>query len=133
MPHILVVDDDSTLLKLTVTVLAKEGHTVTACSTGEDALRMLGLRPSDPEREPPDLVLLDIMMPKLDGYSLGRAIRESPRTRRVPILIISALAEMSRLFTATVQVEGFLRKPFAPEELIAEVARLLAGSGRPQA
>jgi CheY-like chemotaxis protein len=133
MAHILVVDDDATLLKLTVTVLAKEGHAVTACCSGEDALRLLGLRPPDPDRDIPDLVLLDIMMPKLDGYSLGRAIRENPRTHRVPILVISALAEMSRLFTATVQVDGFLRKPFAPQELIADVARLLAGAGRPRA
>ena len=75
--------------------------------------------------EKPDLVILDLMMPKLDGYMLAKLIRDNPRTRAISILAVSALREMSRLFTATVQVDGFLTKPFAPEDLIGSVAKIL--------
>jgi CheY-like chemotaxis protein len=68
---------------------------------------------------------MDIMMPKADGYTVGAAIRNNLRTRSIPILVVSGLQEMSQLFTATVQVEGFLAKPFEPEALIATVAKIL--------
>jgi CheY-like chemotaxis protein len=128
MAHILIADDDAAVLKLLATILAKEGHTVTACSSGIDCLKKLGIKSSDAGMDIPDLIILDIMMPKVDGYSVGQGIRNDPRTRRVPILIISALREMSRLFTATVEVQGFIHKPFSPEELIAEVGRILKSS-----
>lgn len=128
MSHILIIDDDPSVLHLIATILAKTGHTVTSCSSGGIALKMLGITPSDPEPELPDLVILDIMMPKLDGYSVGKTIREHPRTRGIPLIIVSALQEMSRLFTVTVPVDGFLHKPFSPEELIVEVERLVKPS-----
>jgi CheY-like chemotaxis protein len=128
MAHILIIDDDPTVLKLIATILAKAGHTITSCSSGSAALKTLGVISSESEPEPPDLIILDIMMPKMDGYSIGRAIRNAPRTRDIPLIIVSALQEMSRLFTATVEVQGFIHKPFSPEELIAEVGRVLESS-----
>ena len=67
---------------------------------------------------------------KRDDAQIGRlygrtAIRNNPRTRSIPILVVSALHEMSRLFTATVQVDGFLAKPFTPEALIGNVAMII--------
>lgn len=125
MAHILVIDDDPGILTLLATILAKEGHTVAACSSGSDALKKLGVRPAAADSEPPDLVILDIMMPKVDGYSIGKTLRDNPRTRHIPILAVSALRELSRLFTATVQIDGFLHKPFSPEELIVLVRTIL--------
>jgi CheY-like chemotaxis protein len=128
MAHILIIDDDPTVLKLIAAILARAGHTITTDSSGSAALKTLGAISSDSEPEPPALIILDIMMPKMDGYLIGRAIRDAPRTRDIPLIIVSALQEMSRLFTATVEVQGFIRKPFSPEELIAEVGRVLKSS-----
>ena len=121
----MVSDDDASVLKLMATILAKAGHKVSTCLSGLETLKKLGIQPEDPAVELPDLLVLDIMMPKSDGYTVGTVIRNNPRTRGIPILVVSALREMSRLFTATVQVDGFLTKPFAPEYLISNVAKIL--------
>jgi len=125
MAQIMVSDDDTSVLKLIATILAKAGHKVTTCASALDTLKKLGLQPDDPAVDLPDLLVLDIMMPKSDGYTVGTVIRNNPRTRNIPILVVSALREMSRLFTATVQVDGFLTKPFAPEDLIGSVAKII--------
>jgi CheY-like chemotaxis protein len=129
MAHILVADDDPSVLKLAATVLGLDGHEVTTCASGPETLRRLGLQGGDSEPEQPELIVLDIMMAKVDGYSLARAVRENPRTRRIPILVVSALRELSQLFTATVQVEDFLCKPFTPDELARRVSRILERAG----
>lgn len=125
MAQIMVSDDDASVLKLMATILTKAGHKVVTCTSGLETLKKLGIQPDDPAQELPDLLVLDIMMPKSDGYTVGTVIRNNPRTRGIPILVVSALREMSRLFTATVQVDGFLTKPFAPEDLIGNVAKIL--------
>jgi twitching motility two-component system response regulator PilH len=125
MAYLLVVDDDLSVLKLIAAILAQAGHTITACSSGSDCLKNLGIKPADSAIEPPDLIVLDIMMPKMDGYLVANLIRDHLRTRAIPILVVSALKEMSRLFTATVKVEGFLSKPFSPDDLIACVTKIL--------
>ncbi len=126
MAQIMVSDDDAGILALMATILTKAGHKVTTCASGLETIKKLGLQPDDASAELPDLLVLDIMMPKSDGYTVGTVIRNNPRTRGIPILVVSALREMSRLFTATVQVDGFLTKPFAPEDLIGNVAKILA-------
>lgn len=129
MPRILLADDDAHILKLMAMVLTKAGHTTTACSSGGDALRKLGVQPDDGSLALPDLVVLDVMMPQMDGYSVASFMRITPRTRAIPILMVSALREVSRLFANTVEVDGFLTKPFAPEDLIGSVAKILAKRG----
>ncbi|MBI5241139.1 MAG: response regulator [Elusimicrobia bacterium] len=113
-------------------ILAKAGHTITVCSSGGDALRMLGVRPGDDSIDLPDLVILDIMMPQVDGYAVATSIRNTPRTHNIPVLMVSALREMSQLFVARVRVDGFLTKPFAPEDLVGSVAKILQGHGAPR-
>jgi CheY-like chemotaxis protein len=125
MPYVLVADDDTHILKLMAVVLAKAGHTIAACSSGGEVLKTLGLRPGDGPIELPNLVVLDIVMPQIDGYAIASLIRITPRTRDIPILMVSALHEMSRLFTIKTHVDGFLTKPFAPEDLIGSVAKIL--------
>jgi two-component system, OmpR family, alkaline phosphatase synthesis response regulator PhoP len=131
MAHILIADDDPAIVDLMTTILSKAGHRVTRSDSGLDTLRKLGLEPENPSAELPDLILLDIMMPKSDGYTVGTVIRNRERTRRIPILIVSALREMSRLFDATVKIEGFLTKPFSPDELLGTVAKILASAKTP--
>jgi CheY-like chemotaxis protein len=125
MAEILISDDDVDVLDLMAAILTEAGHTVAKSPSGSDTLKRLGITPDDASAELPDLIVLDIMMPKLDGYTIGNLIRSNPRTHAIPILVLSALQEMSRLFTATVQVEGFLRKPFTPAELLASVVKAL--------
>jgi len=125
MAHILICDDDAAVLKMMAMVLSKAGHKVSTCATGGETLKKLGVQPEDTSSELPELIILDIMMPKSDGYTVGTILRNNIRTRRIPILVVSALREMSRLFTATVQVDGFLTKPFAPEDLVGNVAKIL--------
>ncbi|MCX5794265.1 MAG: response regulator [Elusimicrobia bacterium] len=126
MAHIMVVDDDRGIVSLIKTLLNKAGHRVTTSGSGQDALKKLGMEPDAPSAELPDLLLLDIMMPEVDGYKVGTVIRERERTRGIPIVVVSALRDLSPIFNATVKVEGFLTKPFAPEDLLALVAKILA-------
>lgn len=107
------------------TILEKTGYRVTKSFSGLETLRKLGIQPEDAGAELPDLIILDIMMPKSDGYTVGTVIRNNARTRGIPILVVTALREMSRLFTATVTVDGFLSKPFSPEELTGQIAGIL--------
>jgi CheY-like chemotaxis protein len=132
MANILIADDDVGVVELMATILSKAGHQVSTSGTGLETLRHLGLQPDDAAVQLPDLIVLDIMMPKSDGYTVGTVIRNNPRTRTIPILVVTALREMSRLFSATVKVDGFLTKPFSPEDLVGNVAKILSHR-KPQA
>jgi CheY-like chemotaxis protein len=125
MASILISDDEVNIVELLAMILSKAGYTVTTSASGSETLKALGIRPENASVELPDLIILDIMMPKLDGYSVAKLIKGHPRTRAIRILVLSGLREMSLLFTAAVQVEGFLRKPFSPEELLISVANIL--------
>ena len=129
MARILIVDDDIDILKVMAAILAQAGHRIEVSASAADALKKLGLCQDDPDAESLDLVVVDVMMPQSDGYSLCRSIRNTPRTSAIPILVVSALPELSRLFTVSVAVDGFLRKPFQPEALIASVENILYRRG----
>jgi twitching motility two-component system response regulator PilH len=128
MASILLSEDDASILELMALILAKAGHAVTAAPSNLDILKRLGIRPEDPSARLPDLVVLDVMTPKLDGYSAARVIRDHPRTHAVPILIVSGLQEIDRLFAVTVKTQGFLKKPFRPDEFLDLVAQILGQS-----
>ena len=121
----MVVDDDADVRQGLSAILGSAGHKVSTCASGLEALKSLGIQPNDDSVDLPDLMVLDIMMPKSDGYVVGTAIRGNTRTRGIPILVVSALPQMSRLFTATLPVDGFLTKPFDPKRLIDVVAKLI--------
>jgi len=125
MAEVLVVDDETEVRTMISAILNQAGHKVASCATGLEALKKLGIQPDEVSVELPDLMVLDIMMPKTDGYMVANVIRNNPRTHGIPILVISALHELSRLFTTKIQVDGFLTKPFNPEDLIGNVAKLL--------
>jgi len=125
MAHILIVDDDPTLVELMTVMLKGAGHRISASGSGQEALKALGIEPPDSSVALPDLVMLDIMMPRSDGYTVGTLIRNNPRTRDLPILVVTALSEMSRLFRATVEVDGFLSKTAIPDSLLKTIAQIL--------
>ena len=120
--RILVVDDDAKIVRLMRTYLEREGFVVDEALDGGSALTAI-------EAQPPALVVLDVMLPEIDGLSIVRAVRQHADT---PIIIVSALGAVSnRLAGLGVGADDYLAKPFSPAELVLRVQRVLARtSGR---
>ena len=117
--HILVVDDLPANLRLLESLLLADGHRVSIAANGEEALAAV-------ERERPDLVLLDILMPKIDGYEVCRRLKAEPSTRLIPVVLVTGLTETdSRIRGLQVGADDFMTKPFIVPELRARVASLL--------
>ncbi|HEX6555396.1 MAG TPA: response regulator transcription factor [Ktedonobacteraceae bacterium] len=118
--HILIVDDDSRITDLIRRILAYEGYSVAIAATGSEALNRSLERP-------PDLIVLDIMMPGLDGLEVAQRLREAGDN--VPILMLTARDTVAdRVKGLETGADDYLVKPFAPEELVARVKALLRRS-----
>ena len=118
-PLVLVADDDPDILALVTFRLERAGYDVVAASDGEQALQLA-------LDHPPDLAVLDVMMPKLDGYEVTTRLRQDERTRRMPIILLTARvqeADIARGFE--VGADDYVRKPFSPQELGARVQAIL--------
>ena len=121
-PHVLVVDDSPTVCRVVTIALSNRGFEVTSANDGVEAITMVSQRK-------PDLVLLDITMPKLDGYKVCKLIRGRKETREVPIVMLSGndgFFDQARGKFAG--CTSFLSKPFEPDDLIKEVEKQLAAS-----
>jgi DNA-binding response OmpR family regulator len=121
-PPILVVDDDAKIVRLVRTYLEREGFRVVEASDGRSALAAIAL-------DPPLLVVLDLMLPEVDGLSIIRAVR---RTERTPIVMVSARGSTAdRIAGLTEGADDYLSKPFSPAELVARIKRVLDRAGQP--
>jgi class 3 adenylate cyclase len=118
-PRILVVDDTPENIRLLDAVLTPRGYTVDAASSGAQALERLAADP------PVDLVLLDIVMPGLDGYEVCRRIRASPATEVLPVVMITASSGEEKLKALEAGADDFVTKPFDQAELLARVRSLV--------
>ncbi|MEO5741969.1 MAG: HD domain-containing phosphohydrolase [Vicinamibacterales bacterium] len=119
MGKVLVVDDESANVELLKTLLAREGYSVVTASDGEVALAMV-------ESTHPDLVVMDVLMPKLSGYEVCERIKHNPATRLTPVVLISALHEREhKIRGINAGADDFLTKPFDPHELKARVGSLV--------
>jgi CheY-like chemotaxis protein len=124
-PLVLVVDDDPDILDAICEILDAEGYRVARARDGAEALGRV-----DDER--PDVVLLDLMMPVMDGVAFSVELRKRPADRDVPIVVISAEANPQRV--ASVRAAGYLAKPFDIDALLAHVGSLAHRRGtRPAA
>jgi CheY-like chemotaxis protein len=127
MARILIVDDEEHIVALMRFILEKAGHSVSSVGNGQEALRVLGVDPADESAVLPDLVILDVMMPVMDGYTAAIAIRNFPRTEALPLLVVTAKGDMRHLFGAIPSVAGFFEKPFDPKDLREAVSKVAAG------
>jgi DNA-binding response OmpR family regulator len=118
-PVILAADDDVDILELVGFRLERSGYTVLRATDGEQALAIA-------RESKPDLAVLDVMMPKMDGYEVTRRLREDPETSRMPIILLTARAQEADVqqgFAAG--ADDYIRKPFSPQELRARVQAIL--------
>jgi CheY-like chemotaxis protein len=115
---VLICDDDPVILRLLQVNLEIEGYDVVIAHHGEEAVTMA-------LAEAPDLVLLDIMMPRMDGYEACRQIRSHEETKEVPIVFLSARAQQSDIDKGRAYgVSDYLTKPFDPTDLLEVIERL---------
>jgi two-component system alkaline phosphatase synthesis response regulator PhoP/two-component system response regulator VicR len=117
--HILAVDDEPNIRRLLEVNLQRAGYQVTTASDGQDALEKFS-------RARPDLVLLDVMMPRIDGFEVLRRLKADPGTAAVPILMLTANAQDADIFNGLRSgADFYLTKPFNPTELLMWVKRVL--------
>jgi CheY-like chemotaxis protein len=117
--RLLVADDDPDLLALVVMILELEGHEVTTATDGAEAVRRT-------VAERPDAIVLDVMMPGVDGLTALRQLRDTPSTRTIPVLLLSAKARAIDIeIGMKAGAAGYVTKPFDPKGLVAAVAQLV--------
>lgn len=116
MAHILIADDNQKLIMILSKAAQQEGHTVCTASDGAEAMKAF-------ERENPDLILLDVMMPKMDGFQVCRRIREKSS---IPIIMITARGEdFEKIMGLDTGADDYIVKPFSPGEVMARVRAVL--------
>jgi DNA-binding response OmpR family regulator len=119
---VLVIDDDPTVQRLAEYVLKKSGYEVLTAANGIEGLRKV-------KTEKPQLVILDVMLPGMDGFEVCDRLRKDPETAHIPVLMMSAKAQTSDDDTArNVGADEYLVKPASPSEMLRRVARLLGES-----
>ncbi|MGK7952748.1 MAG: response regulator transcription factor [Xenococcaceae cyanobacterium] len=112
---LLLIDDDPNLILLVKDYLEFRGYQVMTAENGREALDIL-------EQHVPDMIICDVMMPEMDGYALVNHIREEPRTKRIPVLFLSAKGQsQDRVKGLNEGADVYMVKPFEPEELVAQV------------
>jgi DNA-binding response OmpR family regulator len=117
--RILVVEDSATEMALMVGALRGQGYEVLTASDGEQALSVLA-------RTAPDLVVLDIILPRSNGYTVCRKLKQRPEWKHIPVLMVSSKDQESDIYWGKKQgADGYLTKPFGPRALLDQIRTLL--------
>ncbi|MDP2654304.1 MAG: response regulator [Candidatus Omnitrophota bacterium] len=114
--RILVVDDEQEILDATSSVLRKRGFDVSTSLNGVTALQKI-------REQKPDLILADVLMPEMDGYTFYKELKNSPATSDIPVLIVTGRGKMEDTFKV-IGVDGFITKPFTPQSLMDEIEHI---------
>jgi len=118
---IMAVDDERHIVRLIQVNLERSGYQVVTAFDGQEALRKV-------ETEKPDVIVLDVMMPKMDGFEVLKRLQANPDTREIPVIMLTAKAQDADVFRGwSSGVSAYLTKPFNPLELITFVKRILSG------
>jgi DNA-binding response OmpR family regulator len=122
--RILIADDDAGLRQLMRMILAREGFEVIEAANGEQALALaMAIDPA--------LILLDVMMPGMDGYDVCRRLKTDQRTGRVPVVFVSAAEDVSqRNEVQKLGADACIKKPIGPRDLVARIRAVLNGNGK---
>ena len=119
--NLLVVDDTPDNLRLLSTMLSDKGYKVRGVINGEMALKAAG-------STPPDLILLDITMPQMNGYEVCRRLKSDPKTQNLPVVMCSSKSEeIDRYWGMKQGADAYIAKPFHPQELVGTIKQLLRG------
>ena len=121
---LLLIDDDPNLILLAKDYLEFNGYKVTTANHGREAMKIL-------EQETPDLIICDVMMPEMDGYTFVQEIRKNPRLEWLPVIFLSAKGQsQDRIKGLSQGADVYMVKPFEPDELVAQVKSTINQSMR---
>ncbi|HHY88176.1 MAG TPA: response regulator [Chloroflexi bacterium] len=125
-PRIIYIEDDPEMIELVHIILNRRGFKVKGAQWGRQGVDMV-------QQDRPDLVLLDLMMPDLDGWDVYHQLKANPDTQDIPIIVISAKSQpIDRVLGLQIaKVDDYVSKPFSPHELISSVDRVLNSRQRP--
>jgi len=117
---ILAVDDEKHIVRLVQVNLERAGYQVVTAYDGVEALKKV-------EEEQPDLIVLDVMMPQMDGFETLKHLKANPETREIPVIMLTAKAQDADVFRGWQSgVDCYLTKPFSPLELLTRVKRIFS-------
>jgi two-component system, OmpR family, response regulator VicR len=118
--QVIVIEDDPEMIELVKLILTKDGFDVIGVDNGRDGLARIG-------EVMPDVVLLDLMMPGMDGWEVYQAVKANDATKRIPVIIITAKAQsIDRVLGLHIaKVDDYITKPFSPSELVSSVRKVL--------
>ncbi|MCJ7435526.1 MAG: response regulator [Anaerolineales bacterium] len=124
MAKILIVEDEPDIRELVAFTLRFAGHEVVAGANGEEAVQLAS-------QEMPDLILMDVRMPRMTGYDACRVMKASPQLKDIPVVFLSAKGQDTEIQTGLeAGAEEYLLKPFAPDQLVERVKAILARFGK---
>lgn len=127
MAKIMLVEDDAILVEMYQAKFELEGHEVTTATNGEECLKLL-------ETKSPELILLDILMPKINGFHVLKEIKKRPNLRQIPVILLTNLGEaevdMNRELASALGVSDYLIKSHhTPDEVVEKVVKILSATG----
>lgn len=126
MSKVMIVDDEKDVLYLLKVLMERENFQVIEASNGLEAYNKL----TSDNPEIPDLIILDVMMPEMDGYTFQSKIQEIESLKRIPIIILTAKGKMKDLFELSSNIHAFVEKPFDPKNLIRIVKEAIEKNGK---
>jgi DNA-binding response OmpR family regulator len=121
MPRVLIAEDDRHIVESLTFVLEREGFEVSFALDGEAAIERL-------RRDPPDMMILDVMLPKVNGFEVLKLVKADPALHALPVIILTAKGQAhDRRKAEEIGVEGFMTKPFSNRDIVEAVRRVTAG------